>query len=565
MIKFGKWKAAVSAVFISAAMAAGMITAQTGSAELFKSYLGDVNTDTIINSEDVVKLSRSLLGTETIEGEIACSLADLNRDDMVNTYDLIILKRCVMGVRECTEFTAGDPDPTEPTEAPTEVPTEEPTTEPVVTTTVPVETTVTTTTVPVTETTEQADFINAPIAEIDSSLPSQGEANLVIFYVDFPDCTYGSAEMTAEQVQSIAFGEENTSDKNYPFESMSAFFDRSSKGSMQLDGKVFRYTTKENRASYDTDKVKLAEECYEAFREQDDFGKYDGDNDGYIDATLFTVPEAAGDDNWWPCAGAFGDPDYTVDGVKVGHIITGNAQIVSLTDYSNFNSSYLHEMGHCMGLPDYYLYSSQDFDSMHGPSGYELMDADAFSDFGAFSKLMLGWYRENQISVYDKSQGSLSFELSNAQSDDGNCVIIPMSDLNGRYASGEYFVIEYATGTGNNDVTSNRRWQETSEGIRIYHVKPDIYDNGWWKYFKYSNGSEFTDSDGDGQSDDDGIRLIRLVNEGEENGAFTSGAVINSSTPGFGWYDENEAEAVDPGVTIKVGELKDGKYTITIE
>ena len=84
---------------------------------------------------------------------------------------------------------------------------------------------------------------------------------------------------------------------------------------MHLDGQVFRYTTKENRSAYDTDKNKLARECYDAFNDSVDFSQFDGNNDGVIDATLFSVPTAAGNDNWWPCAGPIGDSAYTVDGV----------------------------------------------------------------------------------------------------------------------------------------------------------------------------------------------------------------------------------------------------------
>lgn len=558
-----KLKKIAASLFCMAAITAAV--GITASAEpLLLGYRGDVNQDSIITTADAVIMQKFLTGAMEFESDSMYVNADVNDDQVINIYDLIFLKRCITGQMDWIGIYGEDPDATETTEP------SETETDPLITTisylTYPEESTTSeteTTTSVVTTGSIELPFIPAPIAEIDSSLPSQGDANLVIFYVDFPDCTYGSADMTADQVEGIAFGAEDLSDVNYPFESMSAFYKRSSKGAMNLTGKVFRYTTKENRSSYDTDKVKLAKECYEAFNAENDFSSYDADMDGYIDATLFTVPTAAGDTDWWPCAGAFGDASYVVDGVKIGHIITGNAQIESVADYSNFNSSYLHEMGHCMGFPDYYLYSSDDYDGMHGSAGYELMDADAFSDFCSFSKLMLGWYRENQISVYDKSKGSQTFELINAQTEDGNCVIIPMDDLGGNYASGEYFIIEYSTNAGNNNLSSSRPWQVTSDGIRIYHVKPEIYDNGWWKSFKYSNGSEFTDTDGDGTPDDQGIRLIRLVNDG--NDAFTSGAVISYGTPGFGWYNSSEEEAVDPGVTIKVGEHEDGKYTITIE
>jgi M6 family metalloprotease-like protein len=399
------------------------------------------------------------------------------------------------------------------------------------------------------------------------NLPSQGSASLVIFYVDFPDCSYSSsADLTSAEITEIAFGDEDKSDTNYPFDSMSAFYSRSSKGSMELSGTAIRYTAKENISSYSGNKAKLVEECYDAFKNSVDFSQYDGDGDGRIDATLISVPTSAGDSDWWPCAGGFGDDSYKVDGKTLGHLITGNAQIESSSDYAYFNSSYLHEMGHCMGLPDYYLYYTDDWDSMLGEGGVELMDGDAYSDFGAFSKLMLGWYRENQVQVYDTSDSSpQTFTLTNAQTEEGNCLIIPYGTLSSTYTDNEYFVLEYTTLEENNSAVAGYWWQDTpSSGVRIYHVKTDVYDNGWWKFLKYQNGSEFTDTDGDGTADDQGIRLIRLVGSDTGSSIFRTGSVINSSTSGFGWYDSSENESIDPGVSISIGNLSDGSYTVTV-
>jgi M6 family metalloprotease-like protein len=375
-----------------------------------------------------------------------------------------------------------------------------------------------------------------------------------VFYVDFPDCTYTN-KLSTEEVQEIAFGSVDEDSANYPFESMTAFYHRSSKGAVNLSGQVFSYTAKYPIAYYNDNKVALAEECFDAFDDTVDFSVFDGDGDGTIDATLFTVPNDDNDDYWWPCAGGFGDYYYTVDGMSVGHIITGN---VTPDDVKDFNSSYLHEMGHCFGLPDYYLYYSNDeYDGMSGSAGTELMDYDAYSDFGAFSKLMLGWYRENQVQVYDSTSGTQTFTLTNAQTDNGNCVIIPCGTLDSDYFS-EYFIVEYSTDTANNcAINTDRYWYQSCEsGIRIYHIKADMYDNGWWKSLKYENGSEFTNQD------DDGIRLIRLVNDG--NGCFKTGDTVDSSTSGFGWYDSSENETIDPNVKISIGELDGDSYTITI-
>ncbi len=58
-------------------------------------------------------------------------------------------------------------------------------------------------------------------------------------------------------------------------------------------------------------------------------------------------------------------------------------------------------------------------------------------------------------------------------------------------------------------------------------------------------------------------RVLRLVNEG--NGFFHEGDVITSSTAGFAWYDENGERTIDPNVTVSVGALMDGSYTITVQ
>lgn len=404
---------------------------------------------------------------------------------------------------------------------------------------------------------EESPFITANMAKHGASLPTQGRAKLVVFYVDFPDCRY-DYEPTLAELNQISFGAANESSACYPFESFSAFYGRASKGSMTFDGQVFRYTTRQNQAVYDDNKVKIAEECYDAFKDQVDFSQFDGNGDGRIDATLFTTPTKAGDAHWWPCAGAFGDPAYRVDGVGVGHIITGNAQIESPANYINYISSYCHELGHCTGLPDYYLFTNpNDSEGMHGTAGAELMDTDAGSDFGAFSKLMEGWFRQNQVQVYDPAQGTQTFTLRNAQTDAGNCIIIPHGQLAEDYFS-EYFILEYASGDGNNSGIGSKTawWQQAGEGVRVYHIDATT-EYGWNTYFRYGSGSEFTNKD-------QGRRLIRIIDDTNTDNFYHSGDVIDSSISGFRWYDANDSMTVDPGLKITVGALENGAYTVTI-
>ena len=109
---------------------------------------------------------------------------------------------------------------------------------------------------------------------------------------------------------------------------------------------------------------------------------------------------------------------------------------------------------------------------------------------------------------------------------------------------------------GNNSVLNTLSWQSMKPGIRIMHIKADFVKGPWWNYFKYENGSEETGYD------DEGIRLLRLVNDGKD--PFDSGDIIDSSVSGFGWYDVYGNETLDVGVKVHIGEIEDDCYTITV-
>ncbi len=537
-----------AAAIIAAASAVSM-SASAGWEQI--GFMGDLNRDKQLTVADLLLLSKHLLcqqqlthdndyqtngsfiginGEDGFKSGDFLRTADINQDGVVNSFDMILMRK---HLSEKSGFIVWqwEDDPIQTT-----------------TSSLPDPTTLTTTAAPADDT-----FIDPPIKPIDAYLPSQGTGNLVIFYVDFPDCQFPYSP-SADVIDEIAFGPEDLHDKNYPFDSMSAFFSRSSKGAMNLKGKAFTYTAKQNVAHYGEIREELAKECFKAFDSFVDFSKFDGDGDGYIDTVLINVPTAAGDEFWWPCAGPMGQDYFRIDGKKIGHFITGNAQIESPSDYKNFNSSYLHEMGHCMGLPDYYLYEKEDYEGLHGTGGTELMDVDASSDFGCASKLQLGWYRKSQIQVYDPNGLTQSFKLTNAQTDGGNCLIIPNGSLDDAYHS-EYFILEYSTPDRNN--SHPMYWVRAGRGIRVYHVSAELYNNGWWTSFRYESGSDFT-------ANDAGRRFIRIIDDRDVDNLYRSGDVIDNSIAGFNWYNSSDVQSIDPGIVINVGELIGDSYTVTV-
>ena len=202
----------------------------------FDFYRGDISGNQAVDVTDIIIMQKYLSGKLKFT-ERYFQIADMNQDGNLNIYDFILLKKTVLNKEGDWEAVFTEP--------------------------------------------ELSDFITPSITPVLHDMASQGTGNLVIFYVDFPECQHEFIpEM--EQLNQIAFGEQDSSNPNYPFESLNAFFERSSKGAMHLTGQSFHYTAKNEMSYYADDKELLAKECYEAFDEEIDFSQFDGDGDGKI-------------------------------------------------------------------------------------------------------------------------------------------------------------------------------------------------------------------------------------------------------------------------------------------
>ena len=293
---------------ISAALTLGFAVPTFAAAEkqqIIVGYRGDADGSGDINSQDLPIYRDFLLGEN--DGGFDGEYPDANGDEVIDIFDLQRVRENILR-----------PDISQAIVQEVEIPDNPP---------------------------KKADFIDAPIKHVNRSLPSQGDAFLLEFYVDFPDCRY-DYEPNIDEIRRFSFGAEDENNPNYPFESFSAFFKRSSKGVMKLKGDVFRYTAKHEKSYYESDRYAIERECLKELDGIIDYSKFDGDGDKIIDALLVTVPEAAGKEHWWPTTCYFYEDIPTFDGVSPGFEILGNSQIESPTDCVNFVSSYVHEMCH---------------------------------------------------------------------------------------------------------------------------------------------------------------------------------------------------------------------------
>lgn len=520
--------AALAAVSTACSFA---VTARAMTEQRLTGYMGDINGDMLVGEVDVLLLTGHLTTQALLTDTGAAFRADLNRDQCLDVRDLTLLKRAAAGI-------------TEPEGIYEEVEVPEP------------------------------ELIPPPVKTVKPTLPCVGETKILLFVVDFPDCTR-SESLTAEAIHERTFGPEDRSSDAYPLESISAFYSRSSYGRLQMQGDVYIYSAKESinnyvnhpivyydrngnrveEANYDgTDK--LLNEIMYAYDNEIDFSQYDTDGNRIIDTILLALPDSAGEENWWPCSGGYYG-NLTFDGVRGGNLCFGGWD---LKDRAGFNSTWTHELGHAMGLPDYYRYENyyntaeDDYGrGLSGDAGWLTMD-DALGDMSAFDKLMFGWYTEQEVQVY--TGGTQTFTLQSSQHAP-SCLLIPRGDLN-NYLS-EYFLIESVTPDENNYMgfTYGQEFKMFRRGgIRILHCNAEIA-NGWWgPEFKWNNYGLYYDSSNEKQ------RVLRLVNN--FNGFFRQGDKISSSVRGFAWYDQSGYQTVDPGITVSVDSLSDGTAVITV-
>lgn len=489
--------------------------------------LGDVNRDNLVNVLDLYLL-KQLLQEEISPTVWQKAVCDINQDGVVTVADATamqdyLLRRDTETLPNLTQFSTCTIVPAVP-----EVPH-----------------------MPI------LGRISGPIREFTPTTCSTGIVNIPVFLISFPDCPSDTA-ISKQKAEQLIFGDSNPDDPAYPRESVTAYYDRASCGALRISGQVYHYAAKNSIDYYAKNKSRLLNEVLNAASKIEDLSIYDNNANGQLDVAVFSVPSSASNADWWPVT--YFDSSSQTD-VTSSTVIFGN---MSLANPMDFNTTLIHELGHAMGLPDYYKYNTpEDSEGFHGVAGCEPMD-DMNGEYSAFSKLMLGWYdtfshESNPVQVYRPADGTQTFSIDSTTRN-GRCLLISETGNVGSRYFGEYFLLEYVAPDGN-AVNSGIG----SGGIRIFHVNSLIYNHYETieRYYRYVNTAFCYENYSPVYKGDDKQRVLRLVNDG--GGFFTTGDVIDDTTAGFGWYDDNGAESVETGLKITIGELQDGAYTVTVE
>ncbi len=324
-----------------------------------------------------------------------------------------------------------------------------------------------------------------------SALPSIGEPNILVIPVWFNDSsTYISSskkETLRNDIEKAYFGTKEETG----WHSVSSYFYEESRGKLNIQGKVSSWYECSNNAAYysNTSKtntlVKTITDWYFTNNPSEKRSDYDFDKDGYLDGVMviyaypdFDVLNNDSYDNLWAYC-------YWIQNTSLKNVTNpgpnvffwasydfmyGTGNTIS-PSYHNGDTShctidahtYIHEMGHVLGLSDYYDYSKQ----TKPAGGFSMQDYNV-GGHDPFSVMALGWVDP----IVATSEGE--YEIGSFQ-ETGDLLLVDNSGFSNSPFD-EYILVELYSPTGLNKFDSQYKYNSAypqgpmEAKARIWHV-----------------------------------------------------------------------------------------------
>lgn len=358
------------------------------------------------------------------------------------------------------------------------------------------------------------DLANHNLYSTDT-MPSKGDVNILVIPVWFSDSTNAistgssltkkSKDQVRRDIRNAFFG----SGDEVSWRSVKTYYHEASFGKLNIGGAVTGWYEPNNRASYYTnsnvtinllkDAVAWAKRTYGS---QIDFREYDADNNGYLDCVCliygyhnsnyqegfsFWTRPTKGNDNLWAYTFWAQDvnlQDKTNPGVNTFLWASYDFMYPEYAGGANTTPglpdahTYIHELGHCMGLEDYYDYNN----NPTCPAGAFSMQDYNIGGHDPYSRMALGWVNP-YVPIGDCDITISSFESS------GDIIVLSPNYVKSPFD--EYIILELYTPSGLNAFDTANAWNNQYPrgalipGIRIWHVDSRLLE--YKTYPRYEN------------------------------------------------------------------------------
>ncbi len=325
------------------------------------------------------------------------------------------------------------------------------------------------------------------------AMPSTGNGKMLVVPIWFADSSnyINSAEKTSvkNDIEEAYFGEPNTS--SLPWHSVKSYYETESKGTLSLSGMVTDWyeTSYESTTISDAQVNLLVEEVGDSLKQQlgSEYNSYDTDKDGYIDALIliYAAPYNTTDDDspLWAYCFWLQQNNYNINSPIANTYFWASYSFMYESGDSYVDAhTFIHEMGHVLGLDDYYDYA---YDYGNNPAGGFSMQDYNVGSHDPFSQMALGW-----VEPYVPTD-NITIKIESFQ-ESGDVILLSPEWTGSPFD--EYLLLELYTPTGLNAYDINNSgtyiYGPNDIGIRLWHVDARLrryYESSNYIYVDTSN------------------------------------------------------------------------------
>ncbi len=304
--------------------------------------------------------------------------------------------------------------------------------------------------------------------------PSTGDLNILVVPVKLANSSLNYNEETRYDIYNAYFG----TSESTGFESVASYFYKSSYGNLRISGVVTPWYETTYTASIGSvsQVMRLASTALSWYKEtfNSNASEFDNDSDGYVDVIclIYNVPyDYAGNDNLWAYT-SWASNSANIASPSVSTFFWASVDFMYETSHIEIDAhTYIHEMGHALGLDDYYNY---DDTSREDVAGGFIMQSYNVGDHDPYSKMALGWTSPLLVT------GETTVTISSFTETGEFLVLKPDNQMNSVFD--EYIIVDLYTPTNLNEMDANTRWATyypkgpTTTGVRIWHVDARLVD-----------------------------------------------------------------------------------------